>query len=540
MKLSITPEKRKFLLWLPLFAIPFLLLVFHILGGGGGGGKAKDAVAMGLNMQLPAAPFVPGKALQDKQKAYEQAESDSARKAQYQRQDPYRRDSAFAMPAPSVPLSVRPSDPALGLDRTPAGAVGGVPAGDRRADELLQRLARLKETLHHKPAEAQRPVSSEEPKVPQAEPAAPDPQIDRLNAMLDKVIRIQHPQEQPAALVAVSRPLAEEAGPADSNANSVMAVTSADQILTSGMTIALRLIDSIRVGGRVLPAGQMVYGSVSINSDRMLVRIGGLRDGGNLYATDWQVYDLDGLPGIHIPGLLGRDVAKQSADQGVNSLNLMTVDPSLGAQAANAGIQAAKSFLGRKVRQVRVTVRAGYTVLLRSMREKDRPGKPVSGGRTAGDSVAREPDFMPTGGILERCRNEGVELRLRCLLVQDGLVWFGLEWVNRSPMPYRPVYARWTIRDRRAFRRTALQELALTPIRASALPCVAGDSVYHSWAGFPAFAMAKEKELVLEVGEQGGGRVLKLTISSHELLKAKTYAKESGGAEDGAADDPLH
>ena len=362
--------------------------------------------------------------------------------------------------------------------------------------------------------------------------ARPDPQLDRLNAMLDKAIRIQHPQEAMAGVPTATAGLpltrqVEEVMPADSNMNSIAAVIPADQTLVAGGTIALRITDSIRVGNRVLTAGELVYGTVTINNDRLLVHIGALREDRNLFVTDWQVYDLDGLAGIHIPGVLARDVAKQSVDQGVNSLNLMTLDQGLGAQVAGAGIQAAKSFLGRKVRQVRVTVRSGYQVLLRSPRSADVRRREVARPGESKDSKAKPPEWMAEGKPLEHCRNEGMELRLCIICIHDSGLWFGLEWRNRSPIPYTPAYARWTIRDRRVFRRTAQQEQGLEPMVSAPLPTVGGDSVEHGFTGFRPFALARDKQLVLEVGEKGGGRTLQLVISHKDILKAIDYAKAS-------------
>lgn len=46
-------------------------------------------------------------------------------------------------------------------------------------------------------------------------------------------------------------------------------------------------------------------------------------------------------------------------------MELTTLEPSLKAQAAAAGINTVKSLLTRKVKQVKVMVKAGYKVLLR-------------------------------------------------------------------------------------------------------------------------------------------------------------------------------
>jgi hypothetical protein len=46
-------------------------------------------------------------------------------------------------------------------------------------------------------------------------------------------------------------------------------------------------------------------------------------------------------------------------------MSLASLDNSLGAQAASAGIQAAKSLIGKKAKLVRVNISAGYRVILR-------------------------------------------------------------------------------------------------------------------------------------------------------------------------------
>jgi len=283
------------------------------------------------------------------------------------------------------------------------------------------------------------------------------------------------------------------------------------------------------IHGAVVPRGQLIYGVVSISNDRMLVHIRSFWDGRNLYNTDLQVYDLDGLPGIHIPGMLSQDVAKQSADESVNGLNLSTYDPSIGAQAANAGIQAAKTFLGRKVRLVRVSVRAGYEVLLRNTR--------ISVARPVHEPVAMKdsgfvPGFVPGGSFIRRCQSEGMELGVQGIYLQDSLLWIALRWRNHSPIGYQPDYCRWVVRDRRSFKRTAEQELVLEPVYKPALVAIAGDSVVGQWTAFRPFALAKDKELVLEVGERNGGRTLELVIHHQELLKAKKYETESSRHQD--------
>jgi hypothetical protein len=71
-----------------------------------------------------------------------------------------------------------------------------------------------------------------------------------------------------------------------------------------------------------------------------------------------KVYDMDGQEGVYVPGSINRTVAKESANNAMGGMNTTTIDPSLGTQAASAGIEAAKSLFTKKVKLVKMTVRA--------------------------------------------------------------------------------------------------------------------------------------------------------------------------------------
>ena len=490
---TISQRQQKFLLLLPVIVLPFLCLVFYTLGGGRHQ-KGEVSTGPGLNTELPQARFDPKKVIMDKLAAYEKASHDSMIRQKYQRQDPY---VAATKPATSETMPV---------------------FKDPKADELQERLRQLQESLYQpaQPMHQARNTASE-----------PDPQLERLNGMLDKVIRIQHPSEPVQAASPVVSSSVDEVQPADSTSNTISAVVPEKQVLATGATIALRLTDDIRVNKTLIPRGQLVYGVVNINNDRMLIHINAIRIDHNIYTTDLQVYDLDGLAGIHIPGQISRDVTKQSADQGINSLNLMTYDPSIGGQAANAGVQAAKSLFSRKVRQVRVTVRPGYQLLLRSNKPNHSSHSIELPGEKPGVSlVVQPPGIVPGGSFLQSCSEGGVELDLQGIYLKDETLWFALRTHNGSAISYIPEYIRWFVRDRRVFRRTAVQELPLKPTYQPEQTAIAGDSTRPDWTGFRPFALAKDKELVIEMGEKNGGRTLVLVIGHKQILKAQKIEED--------------
>ncbi len=166
-------------------------------------------------------------------------------------------------------------------------------------------------------------------------------------------------------------------------------------------------------------------------------------------------------------------------------------------------------------------MRAGYQVLLKNTNKN--PFKPNHEQSVSQSATYQPPGFVPGGSFIKRCRSEGIELKLQNIYLKDSLLWFALEWQNHSAIAYTPAWYRWYIRDRHSFKRTAQQELTIQPISAPTSSPVSGDSSIDQWTGFRPFAIEKDKELVLEIGEKNGGRTLTLVIDHKRLLKAQPY-----------------
>jgi conjugative transposon TraM protein len=155
--------------------------------------------------------------------------------------------------------------------------------------------------------------------------------------------------------------------------NAIPAVVQEDQTLVSGAVIKLRLGTDVLINGMRIAAGQFLYGNCALKAERLHIRVETIRCGENIIPVALSVYDLDGLEGIYIPGAITRDVAKQSAAQSVQSISMLGgLDPSIGAQAASAGIQAAQTMLSKKAKLLKVAVTAGYQVLLKDENRREK------------------------------------------------------------------------------------------------------------------------------------------------------------------------
>ena len=132
----------------------------------------------------------------------------------------------------------------------------------------------------------------------------------------------------------------------------------------------LRLQSDIHVNGALIPKDSFIFGTASLSGERLSIEITNLRYGNSVFPVDLAVFDMDGLDGIHIPGAITRDVAAQSADRSVQGIGLTSLDPTWQAQAASAGVETAKTLFSKKVKLIKVTVKAGYKVLLRDGKQK--------------------------------------------------------------------------------------------------------------------------------------------------------------------------
>lgn len=319
--------------WLaPLVMVPFLTLLAWAAGVGKDHPKDK-ASTPNINTVVPGPMLAPSKP-KTKQEYYIEAKKDSLR-----------RDTTHAVPV-----------------------MGSLPA----AAQVISSLEKLTTTLGNQPSVKEpglypkvHPLRG--PSLPPAESALPvpmpapvrDTELDQYDRLLDKILEVQHPEIHLHDQPKVTAQDLTDTLPA------TRAAVDRDAALISGQTIALRLEEPLQAGGEQVDSGSLVYGTVSLQGERLHIQIRSILVGRKILKVHLEVYDQDGQPGVYVPGSLDRDVAKESTQESISTLNTDIVDPGLGAQAANAGIQAAKTLLSRKVRQEKVYVGSGYEVFIK-------------------------------------------------------------------------------------------------------------------------------------------------------------------------------
>jgi conjugative transposon TraM protein len=409
-------RQRKMMLVLPVLIIPFVTMGFWALGGGQG--LAMNNLAdnnKGLNLQLPDANLKDDKSA-NKLSFYNEADADSLKRDALLRNDPYYKDSIVGRSNSNVSHAevLGSMTPVYsGLNQSPYDKTA-----DANEQRMYQKINEINKQInqpdiglqtnsnHNQPnsnKDSNEEFSNEVDRLQEmmqqmnGSPDA-DPEIQQLNGTLEKILDIQHPYrvkeeikeksvknkeqvyivtkqsvENNVSLLDTGKSKREaksnffglEKDRDSESQNSIEAVVHQTQTLVNGAVVKMRLLNDIYINGSSIPKGNFVFGIAELNGERLVINVRSIRNNNSLFPVKLEVFDMDGLPGIYIPGAISRDVAKQSADNGLEQLELTSMDPSFKAQATATGINAAKSLLSKKVKQVKVIVKAGYKVLLR-------------------------------------------------------------------------------------------------------------------------------------------------------------------------------
>lgn len=151
--------------------------------------------------------------------------------------------------------------------------------------------------------------------------------------------------------------------------NTISACVHTQQTVTDGQTVRFRLLEPMLVSGKEIPRNTSVVGVAKIQGERLNVLISSLEYHGNIIPVELAVYDTDGQAGIFIPGSMERSAAKEIvAGMGTSAGSSMNFSTDAGAQlAADLGkglIQGTSQYFSKKMRTVKVHLKAGYKVLL--------------------------------------------------------------------------------------------------------------------------------------------------------------------------------
>ncbi len=153
------------------------------------------------------------------------------------------------------------------------------------------------------------------------------------------------------------------------NKNSIKACVYQTVTLSDGKELQLRLLEPMRAGDILIPRNTLLTGSAKISGERLQVLVTSIQYADNVIPIEMAVYDMDGMQGIFVPNSDEISAAKEiAANMGTSMGSSITITDDAGSQLAadlgRSAIQGVSQFFSKKMREVKVTLKSGYKVLL--------------------------------------------------------------------------------------------------------------------------------------------------------------------------------
>ena len=154
-----------------------------------------------------------------------------------------------------------------------------------------------------------------------------------------------------------------------SRKNTISASVYGYQTVTDGQTVRLRLLEPMAVDERIIPKGAIIVGATKIQGERLCITVTSIENGKMIIPVELSVYDTDGQEGIFIPNSMEVSAAKEiAANMGGSMGSSINISSDAKAQlASDIGkglIQGTSQYVAKKMRTVKVHLKAGYQVLL--------------------------------------------------------------------------------------------------------------------------------------------------------------------------------
>ena len=396
------PERRRRglskLLVYPLMVLLFagsLLLIFRpsedgteAVGGSGG---------FNTEMPSPESKGLPGSKV-DAYRDGEMAEKTERRKGSLiEIAEMLDTDTTGKVALPDVPLTGKPAAENENEEGTPQSSVAAYqdmnrtlagfysPAEVSQDDEVSRRIAEIERRLDSEPEKE----SSFDEKVALMEKSYELAARFGGNATAKTDVPVQTVNEPKAEPVKAERPcVVSRLGQKDDTdsivedrfntavgtleaveKNTIAACVHGTQTVTDGQALRLRLLEPMRVGGRPVPEGTVITGLTRLQGERMEVEIEAVSHNGSVLPVELEVYSTDGQKGILVPNSLENDAAREiAAGMGGAVESGISISTDAGAQiVSDVGrglIRGVSQYFTKKARTVKITVKAGYRLLL--------------------------------------------------------------------------------------------------------------------------------------------------------------------------------
>lgn len=159
-----------------------------------------------------------------------------------------------------------------------------------------------------------------------------------------------------------------------SDRNTISACVHGTQTVSDGQVLRLRLLEPMVVDDHFIPKGTVLTGGTRIEGERLDIVIDAVEFKGSILPVELEVYDADGQQGILVPNSMEYDAAREiAANMGTSMGSSINISTDAGAQIASdlgkGVIQGVSQYISKRMRTVKITLKAGHKLLLHSPEE---------------------------------------------------------------------------------------------------------------------------------------------------------------------------
>lgn len=159
------------------------------------------------------------------------------------------------------------------------------------------------------------------------------------------------------------------AQPSSVQRNTLPVVVDHTTALREGDYVALRLLESARIGELRIPRQSLLIAQAKLGGNRLQLLVKSIEIGGRIIPVKLSAYDLDGQEGIYIPGAEPVSALKEmganiGGSVGTSFTFASSAKDQIISEAARGVMQGASQLLQKKLRMLQVTLKGGYRLFL--------------------------------------------------------------------------------------------------------------------------------------------------------------------------------
>ncbi|WP_343607881.1 conjugative transposon protein TraM [Chryseobacterium oranimense] len=151
--------------------------------------------------------------------------------------------------------------------------------------------------------------------------------------------------------------------------NVIKGIVSETKTLVNESTLSIMLSEGMQLDRIEIPSGALLIATSKFQGGRLQLKISSIGYDGSIYPVEINVYDNDGQPGLNVAyspeqKAVNDMVANMSQTSGTNIMMTQSAGQQIASDLSRGVIQGVSGYFQKKVRQQKVTVKAGHQILL--------------------------------------------------------------------------------------------------------------------------------------------------------------------------------